>query len=80
MKPKPHEYPTRPKFVLVRSNDRWEGLYKDGLMVGQDHEISLEDLAKAAGLDMEVKRVDDEWFYNEDGLPYNIQEVLFDAS
>lgn len=68
----------KPKFVIVRCND-WEGLYKDGILVCEDHEIDIDRILFEMGLELEEWRADDFLdAYERNRLPEKLSEVIKD--
>ena len=43
------------KIQIVTNDDDWEGLYIDGTLVAQDHQVSIHNLA--AALDIEIEEI-----------------------
>lgn len=50
-----------PKITIVSNGDDWEGLYLDGVLFCQDHQITVHDLTAALGLDSETVEVSPRW-------------------
>ncbi len=63
------------KFVLVRGDD-WEGLYIDGELRYQHHEVPVENIIYHLGLDnFEFHNVDDDWLFEQGELPDKLHRV-----
>lgn len=56
------------KFTIACGDD-WQGLYKDGKLVYENHSIDAGQLAKYAGLNLEYRSVDSEWLERRGSLP-----------
>lgn len=68
----------KPKFVIVRCDD-WEGLYKDGILVYEDHEVSVDTIVAQMGLELEEWRADDFLdTYERNRLPEKLSDVIKD--
>lgn len=65
------------KYTLVRG-DYWEGLYIDGKLVTEGHEISLAEFAQLLGLDFERKCANLNWLETRGSLPDSLKKVKFE--
>ncbi len=62
------------ELTYVTSEDgEWEGLYKDGTLVAEGHTLSLSDVAKAAGFELKLAEVSDEWLSKRASLPLKLK-------
>jgi len=50
-----------PKITIVSNGDDWEGLYLDGVLFAQGHEIHVHHLAEALDLEIETVKVSPYW-------------------
>ena len=50
-----------PKITIVSNGDDWEGLYLDGGLFAEDHEIQVHHLAEALDLEIETVEVSRRW-------------------
>ena len=57
------------------SGGDWEGIYIDGKLVEEDHNVQLRDFAKHVGITLQEIEADLEWLEDEGSLP----EVLLDV-
>ena len=65
------------KFILVKGED-WEGLYINGVLMRQDHNLPLTEYIPylQAFIDIKAVWVDDEWLcQSSHGLPDNYKDV-----
>lgn len=68
----------KPKFVIVRCED-WEGLYKDGTLIDEGHEVSIHVILAQMGLELEEWRADDFLdAYERNRLPEKLSDVIKD--
>jgi len=68
------------KFVLVEC-DYWVGLYVDGELVEQHHDIDLVPFLKKYGIDIQTKYAYNDPQVTEAGtLPENLKDVKFDKN
>lgn len=68
----------RDEFVLVSSSSGdWEGLYKNGRLIVEDHNISTYDIFKIFGILLTEKEADEGWLESEGSLPKNLSDVQF---
>jgi hypothetical protein len=65
---------TIPTIVIVKA-DGWQGLYKDGKLVCEDHRVTYKDLAEALGIVVYEKEADQGWLEDEGNLPKNLSDV-----
>jgi hypothetical protein len=56
-------------------SDDWEGLYVDGFLAAEDHNLSMEQVLSALGLEYLVIEADVEWMEEEGTLPDRVEEV-----
>lgn len=69
---------SKPKFVIVRCDD-WEGLYKDGILVYEAHEVDINLILTEMGLELEEWRADDFMNASErELLPEKLSDVIKD--
>lgn len=61
--------------VLLVSGDDWEGIYVDGKIHVQGHQVRLEDFARIFGIELKHKGVGSGWLYDEGHLPYNLEDI-----
>lgn len=61
-------------FVLVRADD-WTGLYKNGVLIYEDHSIDLETYSEIVGIPCPVKWADDDWLIEAGHLPELLSDV-----
>lgn len=59
--------------LTIVDSDEWRGLYLDGKLIHQGEDIPLKLLAKHAGISYWT--ADEDWLYEEKGLPLNLQDV-----
>ncbi len=50
-----------PKITIVSNGDDWEGLYLDGVLFAEDHQIRVHHLAEALDLEIETVEVSRRW-------------------
>ena len=62
------------KITLVRGQD-WEGLYADGTLLDEGHEITVKQLCDAMGIECEVVTPNQEWLEDLGSLPDDLFEV-----
>lgn len=67
--------PPAPSFVLVTNHDDWMGLYVNGVLFTEGHDIRPRDLLAAAGIELETVEPDGEWLYECGHLPQKLSEV-----
>lgn len=60
--------------TLVHADD-WQGVYRDGKLVQEEHRISSRDLLRAAQVAHEEFEVDYDWLVNDAG---HLPELLSD--
>jgi hypothetical protein len=66
------------KLVIVSSSSGdWEGLYKDGIRLAEDHSLRTEDVLKLAGIEIEHKEAAEGWVEDRGDLPVLLKEVKF---
>ncbi len=66
------------KFVLVEA-DNWVGLYVDGELVEQHHDIDLSEWLQKYGVNIKTKYAyNDEQVTEQGTLPENLKDVKFD--
>lgn len=72
------------KITLVTNNDDWEGIYFDGVLMLEDHQLRPYDIlylvqqSQAVVEDVVKLGVDDEWLYERGRLPKNLEDVVFE--
>jgi hypothetical protein len=64
----------RAKFVFVEGDD-WVGLYIDGELAYEGHNMSPAHLAEFLDADFERIWADDSWLYEVGHLPKNLEDV-----
>lgn len=62
------------KITLVQGDD-WQGLYADGSLLDEGHEITIKQLCDAMGIECEVVTPDQEWLEDRGSLPDDLSEV-----
>ena len=62
-------------FVTLVKADDWAGLYLDGKLIEQGHDIRIDDLLRHLGIKAEILWANDEWLNKLGGLPTNLEEV-----
>ena len=67
--------PAKKLQVTHVSGDDWEGIYIDGKLVEEGHNVQLRDFAKHVGITLQEIEADLEWLEDEGSLP----EVLLDV-
>ena len=65
------------KLTIVTNYDDWEGLYIDGKLVDEDHQLQLKNILKILGHDVEVKKCNSNWICDQGSLPDNLDDVNF---
>jgi len=65
---------TTKKVHLVRA-DNWTGLYIDGVLVEEGHDIQYYDLFKHLDIDGEILWCDEDWIHQVGRLPLAIEKV-----
>lgn len=72
------------KIILATGDMDWQGLYVNGKLAAQGHNIQLHELADAIierlprlDISYEEKSVDYDWMEDRGDLPDNIEEVEF---
>ena len=73
--------------IVIATYMDWDAIYIDGICEKEDHTLCVGDLAHVLRNDlpcsiesMEVKSVDEKWWYEEDrdSYPQNIEDVVFE--
>lgn len=65
-----------PKITIVSNGDDWEGLYLDGVLFCEGHDVTLRDLARALDLENEKIYVSTEWLGGKaSNLPEKLSKV-----
>ena len=64
------------EIVLVKGDD-WQGLYIDGILMSEDHSISIEDFAEVVGIKLSKKYVDLDWLEDNGYLPKLLENVVY---
>ena len=64
----------KPNVAIVEADD-WAGLYLDGKLIEQGHDIRIDDLLRHLGIKAEILWANDEWLNKLGGLPTNLEEV-----
>lgn len=75
--------------IIIASFPDWDALYIDGISVNEDHDLyacdivtALEDKLPCTIETIELKCVDETWFYNwfeqNDNYPDKIEDVVFE--
>ena len=64
------------KVTIVSNGDDWNGLYLDGVLVQQGHEVSVRSVLKALGIECEEVWCDNEWLEGQGELPAALDEVV----
>jgi hypothetical protein len=67
------------KKVKIVGYDDWWGIYVDGKLFYQDHEIPNSILLEAYGMKLDETEVDGEWMYNEGQLPEKLSDIPKEA-
>lgn len=62
------------KVTLATNYDDWEGLYIDGVLFTQGHQIRLQDLARALGINIEEVACSD-YLGKYGNLPNSIDDL-----
>ena len=66
------------KMVIVRSSSGdWEGLYINGKLKFEGHEIRREDLLEVLDIDIEERDAEENWLENRGNLPEYLKDVKF---
>jgi hypothetical protein len=65
---------SHPQIAFVDGDD-WEGLYLNGKLVKEGHNIRTDDLLCYLGFDAEYLYADDEWLAEQGRLPENLEDV-----
>lgn len=63
--------------TIARGND-WIGLYDDGRLVTQGHNLILDNMLRHFGHEVKSIDVDQEWLEDRGDLPDNLAEVKED--
>lgn len=64
------------KLTLVTNYDDWEGLYKDGQLIEQDHHIRWIDVLNKIGIPVDIVEVNDDQLYKMGlSLPDKLEDV-----
>lgn len=67
---------SKPKITIVTNGDDWEGLYLDGVLFVQDHNITIDSLIEALGLEKETVEVSSRWLGDEVvSLPEKLNKI-----
>ena len=62
--------------ILVTNGDDGQGLYVDGRLFADGHEVTLSDLARALGFELEIREVSTTWLGEEVCyLPVNLKDI-----
>jgi hypothetical protein len=64
----------KPRVILVCGDD-WQGLYINGKLVEEGHNIPLDEIFKYLGIEGRSITVNDEWLQEQGRLPENLDEV-----
>jgi hypothetical protein len=63
-------------YTLVSSSSGdWEGLYKNGSLMLQGHNITVEDVFELLDLDYETVEAAEDWVEGQGELPKKLQDV-----
>lgn len=66
------------KLVMVSSSSGdWYGLYKDGKLVMEDHELSASQVLNALGIVIEHREAKEDWVENRGNFPVLLKDVKF---
>ena len=62
----------------VGRGDDWEGLYVDGELATEGHQLIIEDLADVLGIEIEDKYANIDWLEERGSLPNKLEDVKFE--
>lgn len=62
------------KFSYVDGDD-WNGLYKDGKLIWQGHNITTYRLLELIGAEVDYKEADGDWLMDRGDLPVKLEDV-----
>lgn len=65
-----------PVITLVAADD-WQGLYIDGELGIEGHQLTAAEVLAALGIELLVKWVDEEWLERRGELPKKMKDVKF---
>jgi hypothetical protein len=61
--------------IAIVDGDDWKGLYIDGKLVTENHQLSIYDILDAIGVKYKYVPVDEDWLYERGRLPDKLSEV-----
>ncbi len=72
------EITSRPSRVIIVKADDWEGVYFDGKLIEEGHNLRLEDVLARLDIVSETVWANEVWLNNLGRLPENLEEVQRD--
>jgi len=63
-----------PKVVIVEGDD-WKGLYVDGKLEYEDHNITPKKVLDVLGIELGIMECDLNWLFERGDMPKNLSEV-----
>ncbi len=63
------------KLVLVTNYDDWEGLYIDGVLVLEGHQVRKDEMFTALGINYTEVEADVSWLASRGSLPKKLSDV-----
>ena len=72
------EITSRPSRVIIVKADDWEGVYFDGKLIEEGHNLRLEDVLARLDMVSETVWANEVWLNNLGRLPENLEEVQRD--
>lgn len=63
--------------TLVTNHDDWEGIYLDGRILDQGHQIDWETVLSSLGFTLETQDADYDWLADEGCLPEKLEDCKF---
>ena len=65
------------KLTIVSNNDDWDGMYLDGLIIDQGHQLDWEHILSKLGFSLESKEADYDWLSERGNLPSELDDCKF---
>ena len=65
------------KLTIVTNNDDWDGMYLDGQLIDQGHQLDWEHILSKLGFILETKDVDNDWLSECGSLTSKLEYVKF---
>lgn len=73
--PKTQTSPTSKSDVVIVSGDNWEGIYINGVLITEGHDLTAGDALASIGIHYSELGADAEWLNAEGSLPSFLKDV-----